>query len=690
MQFHKKRVLIACGGTGGHLAPGIALAQTLLERGHRCEMLVSQKLVDQRLIQKYPELTFHPMPAVSLGKTHSNISPAALLNFFLSQVASINFCNKLFKAFKPQVVVGFGGFSTVSAALCAAATRTPLILHEANHKAGRSIRALASMANLIYLPPGYHNHPLPSAKVRHLGVPLRKDLKEISKVDARAVLGFRSGRPLVVVLGGSQGSGVLNRWAQENLPIFEDHQIDLMCITGPGKAAEQTRESNRSRSIFLPFCDQMHLLYAAADLVIGRAGAGTISELIHFRTPSILVPFPLASDHHQDANARHLQALGGTQMLDEKDLPQLMDKVLSLLRADQALTKMQNSLAEITLGDPALTMTQTIESWHGRRAHSIEEKFHATLSRKKISPEAIKLSFFEPLGPKTTMGVGGPARVWAEPTNLSELKTLLKLAKKLHLPVFCLGRGSNLLVLDSGFPGLVLRLSHPHWQRIEPLKNGKLKVWAGARLKVICAEAAKLSLQGFEFMEGIPATLGGALQMNAGAFNAWTFERVERVGYLSASGHLHTASAQHLRPAYRHVPGLKNAIALWAILKPAQKATPQAIRQTMDGYQAHRKATQPREASAGCVFKNPLPTLGAGKAIDEAGLKGLTMGGAKVSPIHANFIVNTGGATAADVIELMNQIRQRVWEHKKILIQPEIMLLGGEWNDYLNAPDKHG
>lgn len=686
MQFHKKRILIACGGTGGHLAPGIALAQTLIHRGHRCELLISQKLVDQRLIQKYPGLIFHPMPAVSLGKTHSNISPTALLAFFLSQVASINFCSKIFKNFKPQVVVGFGGFSTISAALCAATSRTPLILHEANHKVGRSIRALARMANVIYLPPGIAEHTLPVKKVRYLGIPLRQDLENISKTDARTALGFSPSRPLVVVMGGSQGSGPLNHWASEHLPLFEQNHIDLLCVTGLGKAPSHEKITSHNRAVFTPFSDQMHLLYAAADLVIARAGAGTINELIHFRTPSILVPYPLSSDHHQHANARHLEHMGGTQMLDENDLSQLMETTVSLLKNKDALEKMQNALAEITLGNPALTMAETIESWHGRRAHTLEEKFHATLSRKKINPETIKLAFHEPLGPKTTFGIGGPARVWAEPTNERELKTLVRLAHKLHLPVFCLGRGSNLLVLDSGYPGLVLRLSHPHWQRIETLKNGRIKAWAGARLKVICAHAAKAGLQGFEFMEGIPATLGGALHMNAGAFNAWTFERVERVGYLNPAGRLRQKSGQRLKPAYRHVPGLKNAIALWAVLKPVQKSSPEQIKQIMDGFQAHRKTTQPREASAGCVFKNPLPTLGAGQAIDQSGLKGLHVGGAQVSPIHANFIVNTGGATSADVISLMNQIRQKVWAHKKIVIEPEIMLLGGEWNHYLSVP----
>ena len=681
-----KKILIACGGTGGHLAPGIALAQKLISRGHRCEMLISQKQVDQRLIQKYPELTFHNMPAVALGKTHSALSPAGLLRFTLSQIASIKFCSKIFKQFRPDVVVGFGGFSSVSAGLYAGSHRIPLFLHEANYRVGRSIRTLANFARTIYLPPGLRNHQLNPKKVTHLGMPLRSDLPTVSRAEARQALGIPAEGPLLVIMGGSQGSSPLNDWARQNLTQLQKEGVHLICLTGLDKAGGETAPTHGPRTIWMPFSDQMHLLYCAADLVIARAGAGTIAELVHFRTPSILVPYPFAADHHQHANAQHIAHMGGAAVVDEKEIKNLLKETLHLLEKPTRLETMREHLAKIHLGDAALRICEDIEALghrHKKHTQDLEGTFLHALQRKKISPESIKLAFDEPLGPKTTFGIGGPARVYAEPTNEKELLLLLKIARRQRLPWFCLGRGSNLLVLDTGFSGLVLRLNHPYWQRIEFQKNNRIKAWAGVRLKALCGETCKLGLPGFEFMEGIPATLGGALHMNAGAFNAWTFDRVERVAFLTPQGRLKIATPAQLKPAYRHVPGLKNAVVLWALLSPASQRGVQPVRQVMEDYQTKRKASQPREASAGCIFKNPSKELGAGKAIDETGLKGLSVGGAMVSPVHANFIVNKGGATSADVIALINQVRQRVWEMKKILLEPEIMLLGGERNDYL-------
>lgn len=703
-----KRILIACGGTGGHLAPGIALAQKLTSRGHQCELLISSKQVDQRLIQKYPALTFRALPAVAPGKTFSHITPKSFLNFLWAQLSSLGFCAKTIHHFRPHAVVGFGGFITISAAMSAWLHRVPLFLHEGNHKPGRTIRVLKGLARVIYLPPGISKHGIPAHKVVELGLPLREDLKAVSREEARKALGLPLRGRLVVVLGGSQGATPLNRWASDNLETLLGNGIHLYCVTGPQK--EETRAVEHqmplgqiAKAVFVPFSDKMHLLYSAADLVVTRAGAGTIAELVKLCVPSILVPYPFAADDHQRANAANLERKGAAVVVDESNIDNLLNEVLYTLKSDTMLDSLRANLTKIDMGDPALTMAEAIEKLsrktRGEKSDdknpevmghtgTLEETFTAAVKHAKISTDAIKLAFNEPLGPKTTFGIGGPARVWAEPTNEKDLAALLKIARQLKLPVFILGRGSNLLVLDKGFDGLVLRQSHPNWQRIEFLKNKTLRAWAGARLKALCAEACRMGLEGFEFMEGIPATVGGALRMNAGAFGGWLFDRVERVCYMTPDGRLHQRNARDLKPAYRSVPGLKDAIILWATLIPAKSTSENTpvdiIRQTLDGYQTKRKASQPREPSAGCVFKNPSKELSAGMAIDQAGLKGLSVGQASVSTVHANFIVNTGAATASDVIALINQIRQKIWNERKISLEPEIMLLGGDWKDYLS------
>ncbi len=301
--------------------------------------------------------------------------------------------------------------------------------------------------------------------------------------------------------------------------------------------------------------------------------------------------------------------------------------------------------------------------------------------RATLSP-ATKLTEREPLGPKTTMRVGGPARVYAEPADEADLQRLLAPAHRLGLPVFLLGRGSNLVVPDEGVDGLVISLAHPAWQVFAPQPDGRVWVGAGLRLKNLCGLATKAGLQGFEFMEGIPATVGGALRMNAGAMGGWTFDVVEEVHLLTLAGEKRVMRKEEMHVDYRHCAELETAVALGAMLRPRAHADGDAIKRQIETYQKKRQESQPREPSAGCIFKNPAGTS-AGKVIDECGLKGERVGDAEVSPVHANFIVNRGAATTADIIALVRRIRARVKEQRGLDLEPEVMLFGKHWRDVL-------
>jgi len=560
---------------------------------------------------------------------------------------------------------------------------------------GRTNRLLAPLARTMWLPPGIEKHGISQQKVVELGLPYRADMQRVSREEARKALGIPLRGKLIIVLGGSQGGANLNRWAEENMEEILATGAHLYCVMGLGKGEPRVIEKQLplghiAKAVFVSFSDQMQLLYSAADLFISRAGASTIAELIQLKVPSVLVPYPYSADDHQRANAANLEKQGGTIVVDEGNLDNLLNEVLYALKSDSLLGGLHTNLSRIDRGDPALMMALAVEKVKSaketkifNKSDDLDSRFGALLQEAKINPDAIRLSFNEALGPKTTFGIGGPARIWAEPTNPKELSGLLKIAKKLKLPDFCIGRGSNLLVLDSGFDGLVLRLGHPNWQKIEFMKDGRVRAYAGVRLKALCGEMARMELEGFEFMEGIPATLGGALRMNAGAFGGWIFERVEKVCYMSMDGETHIATGDKMGAAYRSTAKLKDSIALWAILKPAKKGSVEHIRQTIDSYQSKRKASQPRDPSAGCVFKNPSKELSAGRLIEASGLKGLREGNAKVSEVHANFIVNESDAKAQDVILLINRIRRKVWADKKVELKPEIMLLGGDWNDYL-------
>lgn len=295
---------------------------------------------------------------------------------------------------------------------------------------------------------------------------------------------------------------------------------------------------------------------------------------------------------------------------------------------------------------------------------------------------AARITSGEPLAPKTTMRVGGPARVYAEPADEAGLAALLRIAADRGVPVHVLGRGSNLIVPDAGVNGLVLSLGHEFWQAFEPRAGGRVWTGAGLRLKNLCGLALKAGLKGFEFLEGIPGSVGGALRMNAGAMGGWIFDVVEEVRVMSPAGEARVLRKAELHVGYRHCAELERGIALGALFRPAAQTEADDIRRLIDVYQKKRVETQPREPSAGCIFKNP-EGLSAGRLIDELGLKGERVGGAEVSPVHANFIVNRGGATSADIIALMRRIRERVRLARGIDLQPEVLLFGQNWRDVL-------
>lgn len=356
------------------------------------------------------------------------------------------------------------------------------------------------------------------------------------------------------------------------------------------------------------------------------------------------------------------------------DAPRLLTEVRRALRPG-------DTVAFIGAGDIDRTAREFTAAWQAAEARTEAWEGFLAAVRPRLGSEA-RLVEHEPLAPRTTMRVGGPARVYAEPATEDELRTLLIAAKARQLPVFVLGRGSNLIVPDDGVDGLVINFAHAHWQRFTPHADGRIWAGAGLRLKNLCGLVTKAGLRGFEFLEGIPGSVGGSLRMNAGAMGGWIFDVVDEVRLMTLDGEVRCLKKADLHVDYRYCGELQAAIALGAWLRPAAAAAAADIRRQMDVYQQKRVETQPREPSAGCIFKNP-PGTSAGRLIDEAGLKGERVGDAEVSPVHANFIVNRGKATSADIMALMRRVRERVKQSRGIDLEPEVLLYGREWRDVL-------
>ncbi|MDF9833237.1 UDP-N-acetylmuramate--alanine ligase [Ereboglobus sp. PH5-5] len=303
--------------------------------------------------------------------------------------------------------------------------------------------------------------------------------------------------------------------------------------------------------------------------------------------------------------------------------------------------------------------------------------------RGTLSP-ASKVRIEEPLAQKTTMRAGGAARLYAEPADERDLALLIDFARARAIRTLLLGRGSNLIIPDEGVDALVISLAAPNWQHFEILPGNLVSCGAGLRLKNLCGLAAAAGLAGFEFLEGIPGNLGGALRMNAGAMGDETFNRVETVRVMTHTGEIKTLRPDEMGVTYRRCGALaaNNLVALDATLRPAGKKSPAEITAQIEANRAKRQTAQPREPSAGSIFKNP-PNDSAGRLIDTAGLKGARIGGAEVSPRHANFIINRGGATATDIIQLIRRIRSAVLKTHGITLDPEVLLFGANWEDYL-------
>lgn len=311
----------------------------------------------------------------------------------------------------------------------------------------------------------------------------------------------------------------------------------------------------------------------------------------------------------------------------------------------------------------------------------VKDRQRALKWRQGMTSEA-RLVLNEPLARKTTIGIGGPARYYTEPATDADVAYLLNEAREAKLPILPLGRGSNLIVADDGFNGVALSFRHRHWKVLDSDDEGRLVAGAGVRLKELCSFAAKHGLGGLEFLEGVPGTVGGSLRMNAGAMGGWIFDVVAEVTFLGEDGELHTWPKASFHVGYRECKELVNGMALRAVFQPGEAVQSEDIRRTMDTYAGKRKESQPRQPSAGCIFKNPEGNH-AGKLIDELGLKGAREGGAEVSTVHANFIVNTGGATSADIIRLVRRIRETVRRERGIDLQPEVLLAGLRWEDVL-------
>jgi UDP-N-acetylmuramate dehydrogenase len=293
-----------------------------------------------------------------------------------------------------------------------------------------------------------------------------------------------------------------------------------------------------------------------------------------------------------------------------------------------------------------------------------------------LAPDEGAIAENEPLARHTTWRIGGPARFFARIRTEPALARVLAAASEEARPLAILGMGSNILVADDGFPGYVLRLEGD-FLKVD-IEGARLTAGGGAALGGVCAAAARAGLSGIEAISGIPSSMGGAVRINAGAYGGEIFDVLESVRLVSRTGERRTAAAGEIAHGYRWSALIETREIVSRVVLALERAPREQIEARTRTVAEKRRGALPSEPNAGSVFRNPEGDY-AGRLIEACGLKGEASGAARISERHANVIVNTGGAKAADVLGLMKKMRDAVREKFGVTLMPEVELLGLQW-----------
>ena len=300
--------------------------------------------------------------------------------------------------------------------------------------------------------------------------------------------------------------------------------------------------------------------------------------------------------------------------------------------------------------------------------------------RQYAQDNAVELIVGHTLKHHSLLGIGGTALAYGQPETQEALQKTLKLCETLHLESYIIGGGSN-IVIPERYDGVVLRLNSPYWKTCSQISECAFEVRSGCLLKTFLDLAEQHDIGVFEFLDGIPGTLGGALAMNAGTKNQGIWDNVQSVSVMDRQGNIHQLQREQIRYGYRNCETINDYIILSAMLT-GEKSTQECIQNKRRELRDKRLNSQPHGKSLGCFFKN-TDWGSTGKLLDQLGLKGTGFGDVFVSPVHANFILNKGHGTFSDVLKLMRYIRNKVKDEVNIVLEPEVRLLGKKWENVL-------
>jgi UDP-N-acetylglucosamine--N-acetylmuramyl-(pentapeptide) pyrophosphoryl-undecaprenol N-acetylglucosamine transferase len=355
--------VIACGGTGGHLFPGIAVAEVLRDRGHEVMLLVSEKEIDALALSGRTNFRFEKLPTVGLP---SPFSPA-ILGFIRRFYESLTLCRSIYRKFKPQVVLGMGGFTSTAPVLAGRIRGVSTFIHESNAIPGKANRLTARMVRAVML--GFEECApfFPKARTEVTGTPIRTELKPLDRHVARQRLGLRTDLPTLLVMGGSQGASGINQAIIKSLPFL--HGAPLQVIHLSGARDERLVADNYGRekipAYISAFHHRMEEVYSAADLLVARAGAASLAEFAAFSLPSILIPFPYAADDHQTRNAEIYARAQAAVLVKESEITGelLARKIRELIESPERIRNMSVNSLQLAPKNAAGLVVTTMEKY---------------------------------------------------------------------------------------------------------------------------------------------------------------------------------------------------------------------------------------------------------------------------------------------------------------------------------------
>jgi len=359
-QLRTMKIIIACGGTGGHLFPGVAVAQELKNRGHEVKLLISQKKVDARASEKYKKLDFDTVPAVAKPKTLS----LKMLPFMWKMWKTIGKCKKMHKEFQTDAVVGMGGFTSLAPVLAGHKLGAKAFVHDSNALPGKANRLTARWCDKVFIGFEEARKFFPDNEVELTGTPVRDEMRDLpDRKTAAKKLGLDDSLKTILVMGGSQGAKRLNSLIVEASKAMPD--VQFLQITGPGDYDRVKEElGDVANHKLLAFCDDMPAAYAACDMAVMRSGASSLTELSFLGMASILVPYPTAADDHQTLNAEVFEAVDAALLRKEADLDagELVADLTAVLDDTERLVNMAAAADGLSIKNAAEKICEAIEA----------------------------------------------------------------------------------------------------------------------------------------------------------------------------------------------------------------------------------------------------------------------------------------------------------------------------------------